>query len=99
MPDCPAGWWRYDERTNIELEEAYSQGETSVVLLIAGHNYDINFGSMTQVRSDNSRLSRRVKRDMVASSAKGTAGLTDDVLSGKSQRPRRGRKRKLPKDT
>lgn len=93
------GWWRYDERTNSEIEEAYSSGETSVTLLIAGHNYDIDFNTMRQSRTNCPGLRRAIKRDTVTSKAKGTAGLTTKTLKGKSSsrgRGRgRGRKRKL----
>lgn len=95
------GWWRYDERTNSDLEEAFTQGQPTVTLLIAGHNYDINFATMRQSRSNNPGLRRKVKRDVVATVAKGTAGLSDRTLKGQSPpRPppsRRGRKRKLAK--
>lgn len=92
------GWWRYDERTNLDLEEAFTQGHPTIMLLIAGHNYNIDFTAMRQTRSDCPGLRRRVKRDAVASVAKGTAGLRDRTLRGKDPPPaRRGRKRKLPK--
>ncbi|XP_042226902.1 E3 ubiquitin-protein ligase rnf146-like isoform X2 [Homarus americanus] len=92
------GWWRYDERTNTDLEEAYTQGESSVTLLIAGYNYDIDLANMRQARSGCPGLRRRIKRDTVSSAAKGTAGLSVKILRDKGSGPRRsGRKRKLSK--
>lgn len=44
------GWWRYDERTSIDIEKAYKLDDTSKVqLLIAGYIYSIDFASMLQV--------------------------------------------------
>nr|XP_027212507.1 E3 ubiquitin-protein ligase rnf146-like [Penaeus vannamei] len=89
------GWWRYDERTNTDIEEAYAQGETSLTLLIAGYNYDIDLTNMKQARADCPGLRRRIKRDVVSSSAKGTAGLSTKLFRGQGGRGRsRGRKRK-----
>lgn len=94
VPECPAGWWRYDERTNSEIEEAYTQGQSSIMLLIAGYNYDIDLTNMRQSRSHCPGLRRRIKRDIVSSAAKGIAGLSAKTLRGKGPGQRRGRKRK-----
>ncbi|XP_071541050.1 E3 ubiquitin-protein ligase rnf146-like isoform X2 [Panulirus ornatus] len=88
------GWWRYDERANSEIEEAYTQGQSSISLLIAGYIYDIDITNMRQTRSNCPGLRRRIKRDIVSSAAKGTAGLTAKTLGGKGPGQRRGRKRK-----
>lgn len=91
------GWWRYDERTNSDIEEAYSNDQTaSITLLIAGNNYDIDFANMKQCRTNCPGLSRRIKRDAMTSTCKGTAGLSTKTLRGKGRRGRsRGRKRKM----
>ncbi|KAK8725950.1 hypothetical protein OTU49_010568 [Cherax quadricarinatus] len=91
------GWWRYDERTNTDLEEAYNKGESSITLLIAGFLYDIDFANLKQARKGYQGLCRRIKRDAVSSSAKGVAGLSDNMLRGKRSGRCKGRKRKLSK--
>ncbi|KAK3854621.1 hypothetical protein Pcinc_038913 [Petrolisthes cinctipes] len=91
------GWWRYDQRTNTEIEEAYSQGMTSVTLLIAGYNYDIDLSTMRQTRSGCPGLRRRIKRDGANVAAKGTAGISSKVLTGSHPSQNKGRKRKRTK--
>ncbi|KAG0714056.1 E3 ubiquitin-protein ligase rnf146 [Chionoecetes opilio] len=81
------GWWRYDERTNSDLEEAYTQGHPTVTLLIAAHSYVVDFSTMRQSRSNDPTLSRHIKRDDVTTIAKGTAGLSNTTLYGKGQDP------------
>lgn len=65
------GWWKYDERSNSELEAAYSSGEADCTLLLAGTLYNIDFQSMTQVRRSDQTRRRRVRRDTPMFPAKG----------------------------
>jgi len=92
------GWWRYDQRTNSDIEEAYSQGVGSITLLIAGHNYNLDLTTMRQARADCPGLRRRIKRDLVTSSSKGTAGLSTKLFRGQGHGRRRGRERKRKLD-
>ncbi|XP_026730675.1 E3 ubiquitin-protein ligase rnf146 isoform X2 [Trichoplusia ni] len=76
------GWWKYDERSNSELEAAYSSGEADCTLLLAGTLYNIDFQSMTQVRRSDQTRRRRVRRDTPMFPAKGIAGIkTDDTTT------------------
>ncbi|XP_026316888.1 uncharacterized protein LOC113227988 isoform X2 [Hyposmocoma kahamanoa] len=69
------GWWKYDERSNSELEAAFNSGETACKLLLAGALYCIDFQNMVQVHSRNHTKRRHVKRDTPTLPAKGIAGI------------------------
>jgi E3 ubiquitin-protein ligase RNF146 len=69
------GWWQYDERTSIELEEKFSKGEKVFELLIAGFLYVIDMDNMIQVRRNDPFRRRRIKRDLSNIERKGVAGL------------------------
>lgn len=65
------GWWKYDERSNIELETAFNSREPECSLLLAGALYSIDFQSMTQIRCRDPTRRRRVRRDTPLFPAKG----------------------------
>ena len=69
------GWWQYDERTNVELEESYNAKKRSFELLIAGYMYVIDLDNMLQMRRHDQSRRRRIKRDLVSAPKKGIAGL------------------------
>ncbi|XP_071953529.1 uncharacterized protein [Antedon mediterranea] len=69
------GWWQYDERTNEELETAYSKEQESVEILIAGFLYVIDFENMVQMRRNDPTRQRIIKRDLICAPKKGVAGL------------------------
>ena len=69
------GWWKYDERTNVDLEELYKLGESSYELLICGTLYVIDFVNSNQYRKHDPSKKRRIKRDVKSAENKGTAGL------------------------
>ncbi|KAI8426280.1 hypothetical protein MSG28_005165 [Choristoneura fumiferana] len=64
-------WWKYDERSNVELETAFNAGEPECTLLLAGALYRINFQSMVQMRQSDRTRRRRVQRDTPTLPAKG----------------------------
>lgn len=73
------GWWKYDERSNFELENAFNAGDPDCTLLLAGTLYNIDFQTMTQVRRSDQTRRRRVRRDTPTFPSKGIAGIkTDD---------------------
>lgn len=72
------GWWQYDERTSHELEEAFSKGQNSTEVLIAGFLYVADLENMVQYRRNEHGRRRRIKRDMVDIPKKGVAGLRLD---------------------
>ncbi|XP_063623377.1 E3 ubiquitin-protein ligase rnf146 isoform X2 [Cydia splendana] len=72
------GWWKYDERSNIELENSYNAGSPECTLLLAGAVYRINFQNMVQMRQNDRTRRRRVQRDTPALPAKGIAGIKID---------------------
>ncbi|XP_072947510.1 E3 ubiquitin-protein ligase rnf146-like [Epargyreus clarus] len=69
------GWWKYDERSNIELESAFNTGETECMLLLAGALYCVDFQNMLQFRRSDPTRRRRVKRDVPSLPSKGVAGI------------------------
>ncbi|XP_041987499.1 E3 ubiquitin-protein ligase RNF146 isoform X2 [Aricia agestis] len=69
------GWWKYDERSNSELEASYNAGETECSLLLAGTTYSIDFQNMIQVRRSDRTRRRKVRRDVPTLPAKGIAGI------------------------
>lgn len=83
------GWWQYDERTCIDIEEAYKKGDKFCTILVAGYVYVVDFESMLQQRQNDPARKRQVKRDLATIPKKGVAGLridgsTDHVPSGGS---------------
>lgn len=66
-----AGWWKYDERSNDELEAAWNTGATECSLLLAGAVYCIDFSSMVQTRRNDRTRRRHVRRDAPTLPAKG----------------------------
>ena len=69
------GWWQYEERTNVELEESYRKKLRTFELLIAGFVYTIDLDNMVQMRRSDPSRRRRIKRDLVSAPKKGIAGL------------------------
>jgi len=69
------GWWKFEERTNEELEEKYALGVPSFETLICGKLYTIDFRSMDQYQTSYPTRKRRIKRDLTNSDCKGVAGL------------------------
>lgn len=65
------GWWKYDERSNIELETAFNNSGGKCKLLLAGALYCIDFENMTQVKCNDRTRRRRVRRDTPLFPAKG----------------------------
>lgn len=70
------GWWQYDIRTSMEMEEKYASDETAFELLIAGFLYVIDLKNMIQIRRNDPTRRRRIKRDTAnIPDKKGVAGL------------------------
>ncbi|XP_074641497.1 E3 ubiquitin-protein ligase rnf146-like [Tubulanus polymorphus] len=70
------GWWQYDQRTSMEIEDRYVKDEEKVFeLLIAGFLYIIDLENMIQVRRNDPSRRRRVKRDLATIEKKGIAGI------------------------
>lgn len=74
------GWWQYDERTSVTLEEAFKNKSTSCEIMIVGYLYIIDFEKMKQFRKDNPTCKRSIKRDMEVDLLKGVAGLKHKKL-------------------
>ena len=71
-----SGWWRYDPRTNRDIEEKFKEGAKKFEILIAGYLYVIDLEQMIQYRHSDMSRKRNIKRDMEDSIAtKGVAGL------------------------
>jgi E3 ubiquitin-protein ligase RNF146 len=75
MNSCLLGWWLYDERTNMDLEELFKLGESSCEMLICGTLYVIDFKNLQQYRKHDPTKKRRIKRDLKTAENKGIAGL------------------------
>ncbi|KAL4707706.1 hypothetical protein ACJJTC_014887 [Scirpophaga incertulas] len=69
------GWWKYDERSNAELETAFNSGEANCALLLAGALYNIDFQNMIQIRRGDPTRRRKVRRDTPTLVVKGIAGI------------------------
>jgi len=69
------GWWAYDQRTSIEIENHQKAGDERCELLIAGFLYIIDFEHMLQYRRNDPSRRRKVKRDVATGPKKGVAGL------------------------
>jgi len=69
------GWWQYDERASIILEDAYKTEARSCELLVSGFQYLVDFENMVQFRKSHPARRRRIKRDIVGVDRKGIAGL------------------------
>ncbi|XP_002735032.1 E3 ubiquitin-protein ligase RNF146-like [Saccoglossus kowalevskii] len=69
------GWWQYDERASVELEDAYKSKNRCIELLIAGFLYVIDFENMIQIRRNDPTRRRRIKRDLRNAPKKGIAGI------------------------
>jgi len=70
-----SGWWRFEERTNEELEETFLSGQLSMETMIVGNIYVIDFTHMEQFQKAFPTRKRKIKRDMKSSECKGVAGL------------------------
>lgn len=76
------GWWRYERRHEVEIEEAYQCGARSIDMLIAGSLYSVDLENMRQYRKNRNSLGRysraikRVEEDVNLDGAvRGVAGL------------------------
>lgn len=69
------GWWQYDERTCLEIEDAYKKGDKHCTILVAGYVYVVDFEQMLQQRQTDPSRKRQVKRDLATIPKKGVAGL------------------------
>lgn len=85
-------WWRYDEETSKLIEEQYQRyiqdedGDIDVKFYIGNTEYEINFGSMEQYRTDAPLCSRKIRRIEPASeSMNGLMGgdtVSEDLING-----------------
>ncbi|XP_014250909.1 E3 ubiquitin-protein ligase RNF146-A isoform X2 [Cimex lectularius] len=69
------GWWEYDARTTVDLEQAYQANEDTIEVLLAGSVFIIDFRNMVQLRKVGYGRMRRLKRDKAGLPSKGVAGL------------------------
>jgi E3 ubiquitin-protein ligase RNF146 len=71
-----SGWWKYDPRTNKDIEDKYTEGIKKFEILIAGFLYVIDFEQMVQYRHTDTNKKRSIKRDHEHKiPTKGVAGL------------------------
>lgn len=57
-----SSFWAFDERTNEELEEAYSEEKDHVIISIAGFVYCIDFIRLIQYPVNHPERIRKIKR-------------------------------------
>lgn len=72
------GWWRFEKRTNEEIETARSQGLKVINLVICGNVYVIDINEKVQYRKDGSGRRRAIKNHLELNESKdvkGVAGL------------------------
>jgi len=70
------GWWKFDTRSDDDMEAAFKGNQEKIQMLLCGNLYVIDFKNLIQYRQDGSGRIRRIKRDVSNAFAKGTAGLT-----------------------
>ncbi|XP_053606522.1 E3 ubiquitin-protein ligase RNF146-B-like isoform X2 [Plodia interpunctella] len=69
------GWWKYDKRSNVDIEAAYRDKQADCTLLIVGELYIIDLQNMVQLRRNDTTKRRRIRRDTTVLPAKGVAGI------------------------
>ena len=69
------GWWQYDDRASLILEDNFKTEIRNCEIIIAGFTYVVDFENMVQYRKNNPTRCRRVKRDRSGADRKGVAGL------------------------
>lgn len=69
------GWWKYDQRSNEEIEEAFEKKLNKIEILICGELYILDLIQNVQYPKKNSSRKRFIKRDLKCVAAKGIAGL------------------------
>ncbi|KAK6188135.1 hypothetical protein SNE40_004385 [Patella caerulea] len=85
------GWWQYDDRTSVEIENHFKKQAKGFELLIAGYMYIIDFENMVQCRRNDRTKKRRIKRDLVnMPNKKGIAGLKIGNTSSDQESDRPG---------
>ncbi|PIC20389.1 hypothetical protein B9Z55_025610 [Caenorhabditis nigoni] len=60
--DKKEGWWRFNGRMELEIEEAYQRHDNQCTVFIDGQDYSINFDQMIQFRVSNPAVTRKIKR-------------------------------------
>lgn len=73
---CTGGWWKYDKRTNAELEEYFKSKSTRAEVLICANVYVIDFVQLVQYKKDEQWRKRRIKREIRTNMYKGVAGIS-----------------------
>lgn len=69
------GWWRYDDRTSEDIEQAFEMGLNDFQILICGELYIIDLQSKVQYPKREPNKRRSIKRDSKDSPCKGVAGI------------------------
>lgn len=69
------GWWKYDDRTSEDIEQAFEMQLNQFEILICGELYIIDLEAKVQYRKYYPGKKRTIKRDKVDSPCKGVAGL------------------------
>ena len=69
------GWWQYEERNALELEEKYQAGIKNFDMVIVGLVFTVDLTHMIQYRRNDPNKRRRIKRDVSTVTKKGVAGL------------------------
>ncbi|CAH0546256.1 unnamed protein product [Brassicogethes aeneus] len=70
------GWWRYDHRTNEDIEEAFKLKLPSFDILICGETYVIDFQNNFQYPKRSYSRKRAIRRDKIENVVvKGVAGI------------------------
>jgi E3 ubiquitin-protein ligase RNF146 len=69
------GWWKFEERNNQDIEDAFHAGQEQMDTLICGNMYTVDFVSLCQFNRDDATRKRRIKRDSVLAQSVGVAGM------------------------
>lgn len=69
------GWWRYDDRTSEDIEQAFEMKLNQFQILICGELYVIDLDAKVQYPKRDPCRKRSIKRDVRETPCKGVAGI------------------------
>ncbi|KAI4471790.1 hypothetical protein MML48_1g14265 [Holotrichia oblita] len=69
------GWWRYDDRTSEDIEQAFEMKLNQFQILICGELYIIDLDAKVQYPKRDPCRKRSIKRDIRETPCKGVAGI------------------------
>ncbi|XP_024080829.1 E3 ubiquitin-protein ligase RNF146-A isoform X3 [Cimex lectularius] len=70
------GWWQYEERMSLDMEEAFQNGITNLEMIICGSLYTIDLNMMRQYNHATPWITRKILRELPSKlKHRGIAGI------------------------